>query len=137
MHDSACHVNDWIMGLPCGVQIPEHESNFFDVAGPVASQLEDARGVPRYYCRSYAALKTRATLPALKREERVARVCIKDVSRFGVSFLNDVQLFPSERVQLITLDGVLREFAVVRCRKIRDGCYEVGARLWHARFTQQ
>lgn len=85
--------------------------------------------MPRFYCRTFAALTVRSSLPGLPRDVSTERVCLKDVSRSGVSLLHSRQLYPGERLELVVLDGVRRELQVTRCRKIQDRCYEVGAAL--------
>lgn len=129
MPDIAHDVHELIMRLPCRVEMPPDYGDFFDFVGPMPPQFEDNRRVPRFYCRTFAALTTRQTLPALSRDECTDRICLKDVSRSGVSFLHCRQLFPGERLELVVLDGIRRELTVTRCRKIQDRCYEIGASL--------
>ena len=129
MPDIAHEVHDLIMRLPCRVEVPLDYGTFFEATGPLPPHLEDSRQVPRFYCRTFAALTVRSSLPGLPREESTERVCLKDISRSGVSLLHSRQLFPAERLELVVLDGIRRELRVTRCRKIQDRCYEIGAAL--------
>jgi hypothetical protein len=115
------------MRLPCRVEMPLEYGNFFDREGALPPHLEDNRRVARFYFRAFAALMTRQSLPALARAEAAERICLKDVSRTGISFLHCRQLFPSERAELILMEGSRRSVVVSRCRKIQDHCYEIGA----------
>lgn len=129
MSSVAHDVYDMIMRLPCRVEMPLDYGAFFELTGPLPPHLEDGRRVPRFYSRTFAAMTTRQTLPTLPREVATERICLKDVSRSGVSFLHSQQLFPGERLELVVFDGVRREITVTRCRKIQDRCFEVGATL--------
>ena len=86
-------------------------------------------GLSRFYLRAPAAMSIRPSLPSLQREDAVARVVMKDISRAAVALLHNEQLFPGERLRLTWPNGEQRDTVVVRCRRIQADCYEVAARF--------
>ena len=81
----------------------------------------------RVFCA--AALQHATTLKALPREVEWHKVVLRDVGRGGVGFLHSQQLYPSERLRLIFPDLQTHYIEVVRCRKLGDHYFEVGARF--------
>jgi hypothetical protein len=74
-----------------------------------------------------AALEHRQSLPALPRADTRHVVYTKDVSRGGIGFLHSEPLFPMEQFRLALPDGKSRTIEVVRCRRIQQRCFEIGA----------
>jgi hypothetical protein len=113
--------------LPCEVELPAAWSDFFDHRGPTPTCPRERRRFPRPYLRAMAALRHQRSLPALARSTTWHKVYTKDVSRAGVGFLHSEQLFPMEQMRLVMPDGRCRRIEVVRCRRIQERCFEIGA----------
>jgi hypothetical protein len=109
------------------VELPTWWTDFFQRQGPMPTCAGDRRRFPRSYFRSNAALHYRQTFPALPRAEAQHGVYTKDVSRAGLSFYHVEQLFPREQMSIVLPDGRTLHFEVVRCRRIQERCYEIGA----------
>lgn len=54
-------------------------------------------------------------------------VFTKDISRMGVGFYSPVNLFPRTLVELRLSGGRRLRLSVVRCRRLAQKCYEIGA----------
>ena len=67
-------------------------------------------------------------LPKFSRTENFFKVASLDISRCGVSFLANKELYPEEALLLWTLIGRI-PCRVVRCVKHNDACFEVGAEV--------
>ncbi len=112
----------------CLVQLPPAMSNFFAEGGYTASFFSESRSNARL------RVRTRATLIFIKQPSFVRRSCvtaeilIKDLSRSGVGILTHLQMWPSEEFS-VELYGRLIEARVVRCKKLGELCYEVGAKV--------
>lgn len=81
----------------------------------------------RVFC--VAALQHATTLRALPRIEEWHKILVRDVGRGGVGFLHSQQLYPSERLQMVFPNLQTHYIEVVRCRKLGDQCFEVGAQF--------
>jgi hypothetical protein len=113
--------------LKCELELPSSWADYFDRRGPMPTTFQEKRRFPRSYLRTSAALQHRQSLLALPRAETWYKVYAKDVSRGGVGFLHGEQLFPLEQMNLVLPDGRSRPIEVVRCRRIQERCFEIGA----------
>lgn len=111
--------------LPMLVQLPPEMSNFFVESGYLETVYGELRGQSRLRVRCPAILQSDFVPPFTKREKRLAKVLIKDMSRSGMGILSHEQLWPGETFWIELCDRRLH-IRVVRCRKIADSCFEVG-----------
>jgi len=98
-------------------------------AAPTVATENDQRRFRRQRVFCAAALQHTSTLKALPRADEWHKVVIRDVGRGGVGFLHSQQLYPSERLRLVFPDLKTHYIEVVRCRKLGDQCFEVGAQF--------
>ena len=129
---------DAITKLQCEIELPESWSDFFEISGMAGSSAFDKRRAARWKNRVLAGLLYRTTFPVLPRSEGWHPVYIKDLSRNGAAFIHFEQLYPLERLRILVIDDrssrllqndCLRTAEVVRCRRVQDKCFEVGARF--------
>lgn len=113
--------------LKCGIQVPREWLDLLEQHGPLPAKMDDGRRFPRFHYRVRGVLEHRQTLPALPRSPERFVVLTKDVSRKGVAFLHETQLFPTERANLWVPSGKATEIEIQRCTWINERCYEVGA----------
>ena len=113
--------------LECSLRLPQAPSEYFAVTGELPSIAEERRRFIRRHLRVTAALQYRRSLPALDREPRWFKVVVRDVHRQGISFLHAEQLFPKEQLTLVLLDGKHRYIEVMRCTRLQDCCFAIGA----------
>jgi len=118
---------DLVRGLKCQVELPPSWKDFFDRSGRMLTSFDEQRRFPRSYLRTKAALEYRQSFPALARHSTWHGVYSASMSRGGMSFLHFEQLFPKEQMNLVLLDGKLRPIEVVRCRRVQERCFEIGA----------
>ena len=106
--------------LPCNVQLSESWEEFVEPRGPMAAHMDDKRRFPRYYLRGRAVLEHEGTYLA---------IYTKDLSRGGLAFYCERQLFPCKQVRVWLADGPLGLVKIARCRRIQERCYECGASI--------
>ncbi len=111
---------------PCLVQLPETMRNFFAEGGYTASFFSESRSNARLRVRTQATLTFVKQPPFAKRSDPKVEILIKDLSRSGIGILSHLQMWPSEEFS-VELHGRLIEARVVRCKKLGERCYEVGA----------
>ena len=76
-----------------------------------------------------AALQHGTSLPALPRPVQWHKVVLCDISRSGVRFLHSEQIRPTEQMLLVMPDFKRRYVEIVRCRRLGDRYFEIGARF--------
>jgi len=115
-----CVIDQLWESAPKKVQLSEpFRKVFFAPRGAMPLYHDNRRAYHRYYMRGKAiVLRGNTTLAGYT----------KDVSRQGVGFLSPVQLLPKERVKL-RLPTAELSLEVARCRRVENGCFEVGARF--------
>lgn len=113
--------------LEFSLQLPQPAAEYFAVCGELPSIADEQRRYIRRHLRVTAALHYRRSLPELRRESCWFKVLVRDVHRKGISFLHSEQLFPTEQMLLVLLDGKRRKIEVMRCNRLGDHCYTVGA----------
>ena len=118
--------------LECRISIPREWLEEFERGGALPTATDELRRYPRFHFRSRAILIYRTTLPALPRKPGRYVVLTKNVSRQGICFLHEEQLFPTERMTLWLPSGGQTEVEVVRCMRVNERCYDVGVRFLHA-----
>jgi hypothetical protein len=101
-------------------------ANFFTEVGYMPSTYVEKRAHPRMRVRCEAVITILFAPPFVHRSFTSARVLVKDLSRGGVSILSHQQMWPTETF-VIELHKRKLSARVVRCRKLGDCCYEVGA----------
>jgi len=101
-------------------ELPDVWYDFFDHHGPAPIEYENQRAYHRFYLRCLAIAERSGAQWA---------VLTKDVSRMGIGFYVREQLFPCERARLWLPNGIVRDVVIVRCRRVKDHCYECGARF--------
>ncbi|OHB73408.1 MAG: hypothetical protein A2V70_11625 [Planctomycetes bacterium RBG_13_63_9] len=116
-------------GLECRIQIPRKWLRYFEMQGVLGTVMNDCRRFPRFHCRACAVLHYRRTLPAVPRVEGRYAVLTRDVSREGVCFLHEEELYPCEEMALDLPGGKHMGIRVFRCAKHNDRCFEIGARF--------
>ena len=117
-------------GLECRIQIPRKLLPYLMMEGIVPTMIKDRRRSQRYYYHVQAVLHYRQTrLDVPRSEGRCYLVLTKDISRKGVCFFHEEQLFPQERMMLDLPSGKCIEVEVNRCVKHNEQCFEIGATL--------
>ncbi len=125
--DQLQRVVDVVGPLKFALQLPETPDEYFSASGVVPTIAADKRRFVRKYMRATAALQHRPSLPNLERSEVWHKVVTRDLSRNGISFLHSEQAYPKEQWTLVLPDCKPRCIEVVRCRRLAENCYEVGA----------
>lgn len=110
------------------VKLPADMRDFFNEAGYVSTVLNEQRTSARLRVRCEAVIHSTYTPPFMNRVEKRARVLVKDLSKCGIGILHHQQMFPTERF-CIELHERRLHVTVVRCRKLGDSCFEVGASI--------
>ena len=128
-NDRTPGIAEAVSQLKCEIELPSSWKDYFGRRGQLPTCMGDKRRFPRSYFRGAAALHYRQSFPALPRRDLWYRVFTKDVSRGGISFLHGEQLFPGEQMTVVLSDGRSRPVEVVRCRRIEDRCFEIGAKF--------
>ena len=128
MHDSLESL-EALESMPTNVELPEGWQADTERPVPLATCLDDMRHYTRYKYRTRALLTLDTSLPAIMREALQAVVFTKDVSREGIAFFAESQLYPRERLHVWLPGQATQTIRVARCRKLNDHCYEVGARF--------
>lgn len=118
-----------LASLTCRVEVPEWYETLQAKNGTAQSPVrpDDRRRFARFHCLTPAVLECRGSLPALPRESTPFVVLCKDISRNGIAFLHEVQLFPEEEITLWLPLGKLT-YSISRCRRHNERCYEIGAK---------
>lgn len=130
MLESHCEkgaVERQLADMPCCALPPEGEGAFMAKSGVTPTDADDRRRSPRFFFRRKAVVKTLGGLPKLPREETLACVYLRDISRRGVAFLFDKQLFPGERCQMFIPELGNRQVEIASCRRLAAGCYSIGS----------
>lgn len=114
--------------------IPSQLRDSLAKRGPTPPAPNDLRKFVRYHFNGLGILELSETFPSIHRENGVARVITRNVSRGGIAFLHSEQLFPGERVTLWLPSGKFN-YVVVRCTAHHPRCYEIGADASQAEAT--
>ena len=88
----------------------------------------EQRQSPRITLRRRGAMQVSRPLPAFARASTPDGILVRDVSRRGLRFLFDQQLFPGEQLKIWLPEAELTA-EVTRCRRLGPRCYEIGVRL--------
>lgn len=106
--------------LPCRVRVPEEWTDFFERTGREVGRFDERRRDPRFHCRGKAILQ---------RDGKLYCIYTKNVSRRGLVFLHEEQIFPCENVRVWLPNGTSPRLAVTRCNRVQHKCYECGAQF--------
>lgn len=117
-YDSRTLIEETWSTVGCKVELPEDLKEFFAKDGPLPIEYSDRRSHRRLYFRSRGVL--------IQNEDHCC-VYTKDISRGGLVFFHDRQLFPQEEVQIVLLTGKPLRARITRCRRVQQNCYECGA----------
>lgn len=102
---------------------------FLSKQGATPKDFNDRRQYARRHYRHTAVLHLQTTLPSFEREAQKVQTYTSDFSRTGAAFLSACELYPREVVDL-EISGIgMKRFCVVRCRRLANACFEIGARL--------
>ena len=104
--------------LSCNVRLPESWDDSAPPTGPTAAHLDDQRRFRRFHLRGKAVLELEGSYLA---------IYTKDISRSGLAFLCEKQLFPCQEAGVWLAEGQRGAIRIVRCRRIGERCYECGA----------
>ena len=115
--------------LSCNIDIPRQWRGEFEKEGALCTVVGDARRFPRFHDHVRAVLHYRQTLSALARPHGHYLVLTRNVSREGVCFLHEEELFPGERLSMDLPEDKMVELEISRCRKVNGKCFEIGARI--------
>ena len=113
--------------LECRIVVPRQYVSDFHKEGALHTMQGDGRRFPRFHYHVRGVLHCRQTFPAMPRREERYLVLTKNLSRCGLSFLHEQQLFPHERMALNLAGGKHVDIEVARCKKHNDRCFEIGA----------
>ncbi len=75
------------------------------------------------------ALEHRQTLPSLPRARAWFAVYVVDLARSGLGLLHGEPLYPKERLRVVLPDGSLKQIEIVRCQRLDERCFSIGARF--------
>ena len=112
--------------VPLLVQLPATLANFFDEVGYMPTALVEKRSHARMRVRCESTITCVSAPAFVSRELTASRVLVKDLSRCGVGVLSHYQMWPTETF-FIELNNRRLRARVVRCRKLGEACYEIGA----------
>ncbi len=113
----ATEVNDLWDTIESKASLPTTPEEFFGKSGLKA--LEEHRAFVRHYLRCQGILRR-------KRDRETHAIYMKDCSRVGMGLISPVQLFPRERIQILMNPQRNYKLEVIRCRRLRENCYECG-----------
>lgn len=103
----------------CHVQVPPSiRLTFLDLSGSTPLCEHNTRTYHRYYARVRAVLV---------RNEMTFGCYTLDISRTGIGFLAPVPLQIDEKVLLMVPSDYRLPLRTVRCERLGEHCYEVGA----------
>jgi hypothetical protein len=109
-------------------QQPTHllPTEFFSKEGFAPCRADDRRRFARMYYRAAAVVRFCGELPAFPRGAGDITAYLSDLSRSGMSFLCDRELYPCEKLEF-SLDRIgTKRLVVKRCRRLPSGVFEVG-----------
>jgi hypothetical protein len=115
--------------LTCRITLTAELAASLQAQRPPPSMAGDNRRFVRFACFSRGILECGQTLPAIERRPEKFLVLIKNLSRSGMCWLHEAQLFPRERCQLWMEGRRPLNLEVARCRRLHAGCYEIGAKF--------
>jgi hypothetical protein len=113
---------------PESVQIPPELESLAHSRDGTAITPSDLRRFARRKMLGEMFCQISGALPAFPRTSGDSKVISLDLSRGGIRFLTDKQMYPEEELLLWTLIGRI-PCKVARCRKHNDACYEVGVEI--------
>ncbi len=117
---------------PLTVLIPPHLASFFDASGYEPEAATEDRLARRLRVRQEIAIEflntPLALLEGTVERPRCGTALIKDLSKDGLAFLFDHQVYPTERLRVYVQRRVLQANAT-RCARVGHQCYEVGVRV--------
>ena len=102
---------------------------FMAKQGLVPAHINDRRHFARMYYRRASRLKFDGNLPAFPRDGQSVKTYSCDISRGGVAFLSDRELYPQENVRLDVEPLGEKKLCVVRCRRLGPQCFEIGGQF--------
>jgi hypothetical protein len=111
---------------PCAPPL-EGEREFLALTGVTPTGSDDQRRYARFHFRRKALVQPLQSIPRLVRRERTACVYVRDISKQGIGFLYDEQLFPGEHCKFLLPELGERFLEVASCHKFGPGCYLIGA----------
>lgn len=110
------------------VVIPEKLRPRLAVGSPLPSQPGDLRRFVRFISDFEAVLQVLEAWPDRLTSPQPYLVPIHNISREGLQAFHHEELFPDDRIQLKLLKST-RVYRIVRCRRVTDMCYELGAQI--------
>jgi hypothetical protein len=113
-------------GVTADTVRPLLSHDFFARRGSSCRWEDDRRRFMRRYYRIETVARLEGTLPAFVREPETTVVYLADLSRGGLSFICDRELYPSERVDVEIPKLGFRGGLVRRCQRIAAGCFVIG-----------
>ena len=118
-------LNKLLDTLPDSVQLtPDLEAALLSRA----SVPHDGRRFARRKMIGDMLCQFRGALPAIPRPSGLCKVISLDISRGGIRFLTDKQMYPEEELLLWTPIGQI-PCKVARCLKHDEACYEMGVEI--------
>ena len=114
------------LAVPLRVRLPASMARFFSETGYMPTAFIEKRSHARMRVRCESMITSVSAPAFVKREFVATRVLVKDLSRGGVGVLSHQQMWPTETF-FIELNNRRLRARVVRCRKLGESCYEVGA----------
>ena len=117
---------------PLTVLIPPQLASFFDGRGYEPEASTEDRLARRLRVRQEIAIEffntPMALLEATTERPRCGTALIKDLSKEGLAFLFDHQIYPTETLRVYVQGRVLQTQAM-RCVRVGYQCYEIGVRV--------
>jgi len=108
-------IDDLWESLKSKASLPGSLEEYYAKSGP--KSVCEHRAYDRHYLRCVAIMQQECEKHA---------IYMKDCSRAGMGIISPVQLFPRQQVQIWMNPQRSYALEVVRCRRVRQQCYECG-----------
>lgn len=128
-NDSFLLLSQAILSLPCHINLPEAGKDAHGNGSGGSSAHSDKRRFARKKSSFDLAMKYQKSFPVLNRPIMWHRIRTTNISKNGLGFYHFEQMFPKEHVIILLQDGTAYQIEVARCRRIRDNCFVIGAKL--------
>jgi hypothetical protein len=118
-----------IASLRCDINLHEQEYDSSAQGNSFSTGPDDKRRFKRLKFNFDLALQYQQSFPSLQRPTGWSRIRSIDISRNGLGFYHSEQMFPHETAKIMLQDGNTHQIEVARCKRIRENCFEIGAKI--------
>jgi hypothetical protein len=125
-NDYRSALSERLADIDCRVEIPRSMQQIFSARGPCQRNMNERRRFMRFWRPGKVLLEVATTIKGIPRESRFYLVVATNISRDGVAFLHEEQLFPGE-VSFAWFPTGRLACRVTRCLRHNSRCFEIGA----------